>query len=63
MKEKNLKTFSNLIRKKLIEKKFWQWVGGWKDAGDICDDAEAWFNQMSIKEQKEEIKELKKLIK
>jgi hypothetical protein len=63
MKEKNLKVFSNLIREKLTEKKFWQWVGVWKDGGDVCDDAEEWFRDMSIKEQKEEIKELKKLIK
>jgi hypothetical protein len=55
--------FSYLIREKMTDKQFWKWASGWLDVEDICDQAEEWFEQCDIEEQKEEFKEAKKFIK
>lgn len=48
--------FSHLIRNKLTEEQFWEWVSGWKDGDDICREAENWDIQL----KKEEIGEIKR---
>ena len=54
--------FSDLIREKMTDKEFWAWASTWLDAEDVCDQAEEWFLQYLIKEQKEEIKNAKSFI-
>ena len=51
--------FSDIIRNKLTDKQFWNWVGGWYDSEDLCSQAEDW----SIETKAEEVKELRKIIK
>lgn len=34
--------FSDFIREKMTENKFWRWVSTWKDEDEICNEAENW---------------------
>lgn len=34
--------FSEIIRDKLTEEQFWEWVSSWKDSDDLCEQAEEW---------------------
>ena len=47
--------FRKIIREKLKEKDFWEWVSSWLDVDLVLDIAENW----DIETKKEAIKELK----
>ena len=55
--------FTNIIREKLTDDQFWEWVRGWKDEEVLCEEAEDWFMNSLDKENKEyEIEELKRIL-
>ena len=41
----------DLIRNKMTEEQFWNWVSGWKDSDEICREVENWDDQDSINEE------------
>ena len=51
-KDKINEQFSYLIREKMTDEQFWSWVASWKDAYDICEEAENW----DIEDKKETLK-------
>ena len=51
-KDKINEQFSYLIREKMTDEQFWSWVASWKDAHDICEEAENW----DIEDKKETLK-------
>ena len=34
--------FTDIIRNKMTDKEFWEWVAGWLDPEGICNQAEDW---------------------
>jgi len=48
--------FSEIIRDKLTDKQFWEFVSDWKDNETICEEMESW----DILTKKDNIQELKK---
>ncbi len=47
--------FEDIIRNKMTDEQFWNWVSGWYDTDEILDIALNW----DLKEKKELIKEFK----
>jgi len=54
--EKINEEFSEIIRDKLTEKQFWEFISSWKDAEFLCEEMEDW----DIFTKKNTIEELKK---
>ena len=61
--EKIDKEFSDLIREKLTDKQFWEYVSSWKDSEEICEEMENWdtlLKKDAIQELKEQFMEVGK---
>jgi len=57
--EKIEEEFEDIIREKLTDRQFWNWVKGWKDVEMIVEEALGW----DIETKEEALKELKKIVK
>jgi hypothetical protein len=34
--------FTDIIRERMTDTQFWNWITGWKDEEELCDEAEEW---------------------
>jgi len=45
--------FKDVIRNKMTDDQFWEWIRGWKDPEDLVEQAEEWDTETKRKELKE----------
>ena len=49
--------FSDVIREKMTDDQFWEWVRGWKDPENLVEQAEDWDTDTKL----EDLKKFKKM--